>query len=253
VLHLVKANSNTLDIGKMDEALMDLGFVIKDDLDDLIQDVLAGNESGLNRESLWRRIVEEIVGLVQSYSGNPYGKNAVKIVESFRYFPPEVLDYTLSRIVNPLIEEVKDAIKVSEGLLGNDDLEALKTKNYLNKVEWIIKDLEKLLGDDNVRFQAIANAYADEVNSCAVKAFNHFKNQKLSMMLIQWANSLPSFSRVKSQIEKNLGIISTKSINPSNGQGCFGILLRMLKGFLKILLLGLALVVFKVFLLKLIG
>lgn len=124
VLRLVRANGRTLDKDEMDEALEDLGFVIDDDLDDSIQEVLAGNESGVNRESLWRRVVDELVGLVQSYSTNPYGKNSVRIVESLWSFPSEARDYASSKILNPLIEEVNEAIKVSEDLRANDDLES---------------------------------------------------------------------------------------------------------------------------------
>lgn len=228
VLRLVRANGGTLDKDEMDEALEDLGFVIDDDLDDSIQDVLSGNEAGLDRESLWRRVVDEIVGLVQSSAGTPYGKNALKIVESFWSFPSEARDYVSSKIVNPLIEEVKDAIKVSEELRADEDLEALKAKNQLGKVEKIIKDLEEVLGEEDIRFQTIANAYADEVCACAVKALNKFKDPKLAMSLIQWADSLPSFSRVKSRIEENLEIIQGW-VEEDEEDELFGELVKKLK------------------------
>ncbi len=228
VIRFVRANGGTLDKDEMDEALEDLGFVIDDDLDDSIQDVLSGNESGLDRESLWRRVVDEVVGLVQSSAGTPYGKSALKIVESFWSFPAEARDYASSKIVNPLIEEVHEAIKVSEGLRADEDLEALKAKNQLGKVEKIIKDLEEVLGEEDIRFQTIANAYADEVCDCAVKALNKFKDPKLAMSLIQWADSLPSFSRVKSRIEENLEIIQGW-VEEDEEDELFGELVRKLK------------------------
>ncbi len=203
VIRLVKANGRTLNKEDMDEALEDLGFVIDDDLDNSIQEVLAGNESGVNRESVWRRVVDELVVLVQSYSNNPYGKNSLRIVESLWSFPSEARDYASSKILNPLIEEINEAIKVSEDLRANDNLEALKVKNRLDEVVKLVWDLKEILGDDDIRFQAVANAFADEVCSCAVKALNDFKDPKLSMMFIQWAATLPSFSRIKSRIEEN--------------------------------------------------
>ncbi len=228
VLHLLRANGGALDKEEMDEALEDLGFVIDDDLDDSIQDVLLGNESGLDRESLWRRVVDEVVSLVQSSAGAPYGKNAVKIVESFWSFPTESRDYVSSKIINPLIEEIKDAIKVSEELRANEDLEALKAKNRLDTVEKIIKDLEEVLGEEDIRFQTIANAYADEVCDCAIQALNEFKDSKLAMSLVQWANSLPSFSHVKSRIEENLEIIQGW-VEEDEEDGIFGELVKKLK------------------------
>jgi len=228
VLRLVRANGGMLDKEEMDEALEDLGFVIDDDLDDSIQDVLSGNESGLDRESLWRRVVDEVVGLVQSSAGTPYGKNALKIVESFWSFPAEARHYASSKIVNPLVEEVQEAIKVSEGLRAEEDHEELKAKNQLGKVEKIIEDLEEVLGEEDIRFQTIANAYADEVCACAVKALNNFKDPKLAMTLIQWADSLPSFSRVKSRIEENLEIIQGW-VEEDEEDELFGELVKKLK------------------------
>ena len=228
VLRLVRANGGMLDKDEMDEALEDLGFVIDDDLDNSIQDVLSGNESGLDRESLWRRVVDEVVGLVQSSAGTPYGKNALKIVESFWSFPAEARDYASSKIVNPLIEEVQEAIKVSEGLRAEEDLEELKARNQLGKVEKIIEDLEEVLGEEDIRFQTIANAYADEVCACAVKALNNFKDPKLAMSLIQWADSLPSFSRVKSRIGENLEIIQGW-VEEDEEDELFGELVKKLK------------------------
>jgi len=207
VLHLLKASGKTLDSSEMDEALEALGFVIDDDLDESVHDVLTGNETGLNRDSLWRRVVDEMVSLVQSYSNNSYGKNAVKVIDSLWSFPADARDYASSKILNPLIEEVNDAIKISEDLRANDDLEALKSKNRLDKVEKIIMDLKDVLGEDDIRFQTVANAYADEACACAVKALNHFKNPKLSNLLIQWAASLPSYSRIRARIEENLETI----------------------------------------------
>ena len=228
VLRLVRANGGMLDKDEMDEALEDLGFVIDDDLDNSIQDVLSGNESGLDRESLWKRVVDEVVSLVQSSAGTPYGKNALKIIESIWSFPAEARDYASSKIVNPLIEEVQEAIKVSEGLRAEEDLEELKAKNQLGKVEKIIEDLEEVLGEEDIRFQTIANAYADEVCACAVKALNNFKDPKLAMSLIQWADSLPSFSRVKSRIEENLEIIQGW-IEEDEEDELFGELVKKLK------------------------
>jgi hypothetical protein len=228
VLHLLKADSPALNKQEMDEALEVLGFVIDDDLDDSIQDVLAGNESSLNRENLWRRVVDEIVSLIQSCSGNPYGRNALKVVESFWSFPADAREYVSSKIVNPLIQDVQDAIKVSEGLRADEDLEALKAKNNLDKVEWIIRELEEVLGEDDIRFQTIANAFADEVCACAVKALNKFNNPKLAMTLIQWADDLPSFSRVKSRIEENLETIQGW-VDDDEEDELFGELVKKLK------------------------
>jgi hypothetical protein len=228
VLRLVTATGKNLNKEVMDEALEDLGFVIDDDLDGSIQDVLSGNESSMDREFLWRRVIDELIELIQSYSSNPYGKNAVRIVESLWSFPSEAREYASSKILNPLIEEINEAIKVSEDLRSNDDLEELKKKNRLDKIESLIWNLNEILGEDDIRFQTVANAYADEICSCSVKALNHFKNPKLSLMIIQWAANLPSFSGIKIRIEENLEIIQGWADDDENDE-IFGDVLKKLK------------------------
>ncbi len=228
VLRLVIANGKNLNKEAMDEALEDLGFVIDDDLDGSIQDVLSGNESSMDRKFLWRRVIDELIELIQSYSSNPYGKNAVRIVESLWSFPAEAREYASSKILNPLIEEINEAIKVSEDLRSNDDPEELKKKNRLDKIESLIWDLNEILGEDDIRFQTVANAYADEICSCSVKALNHFKNPKLSLMLIQWAASLPSFSGIKARIEENTEIIQAWVVDEEDDE-IFGEVVKKLK------------------------
>jgi hypothetical protein len=207
VLHLVNATAQNLDKDKMDEALEDLGFVIDDHLDDSIEDVLSGSDSGLDRDRLWRGIVDELISRIQSSRGTPYGKKSVLLADSFWAFPIDAREYATSKIITPLIEEISDAIKRSEALRSEENLDSLKAKNFLDKVEPVIRDLEVVLGDDDSRFQTIANAYADEVCDCAVQALNKFKNPKLAFSLAKWSQTLPAFSRVKSRIEENLEII----------------------------------------------
>lgn len=207
VIRLLKATQDTLNRDELDEALEDIGFVIDDELEHSIEDVLLGNESGIDRENVWRRVADDMVGLAQSCPEKPYGNSAIQIVDSFWSFPTESREYVSSKIVNPLIEKVREAIKVSEELRSDDNLNALKAKNYLDKVEDIITDLQDTIGEDDIRFQTVANAYADEVCDCAIKALNQFEDVKLAMLLIKWAHSLPSFSRVSLRIEENMEAI----------------------------------------------
>ena len=228
VLNLLNASRIGLDVKKMDEALEDLGFVIDDYLEGSIQDVLGGNESSVNRKNLGRKVVDAVLEVVNSYGVDTYGKNAIRLVGSFWSFPLEASDYASSRIINPLIEEVNDAIKVSERLRENNDLEALKAKNRLDGVELIIKNLREVLDEEDIRFQSVANAYADEIRACAVLALNTFNNPKLAYMLIQWALSLPSFSRVKERIEENTEIIKGWVEDDENDE-IYGAIVKKLK------------------------
>ncbi len=104
-----------------------------------------------------------------------------------------------------MAEAVQKAIHDSEHVRRSesDQLATLKRKNGLDKIENIINELEAALGEDSPKFQAIANEYADELRCCAVTALNDYKDVKTAAMYIDWAERMPSFARVKSQIEEN--------------------------------------------------
>lgn len=207
VLHLANSNVYGIDTTKMDEALEDLGLLLEDDLDTAVGDISVGNEFALDKLKLWKRVIDEVISLVESDPEEPYGENCVLLLDSLWSFPEAAQDYASAKIINPLIDKIKEAIKASEGLREDEDLEALQAKNGLQEVETIIWALEQVLGEQDNRFQTIANAYADEVCDCAIAAINKFKNPKLAKVLIEWAEALPSFARVKTRIEENREVL----------------------------------------------
>ena len=203
VLRLLTAAKVSLDSEGFDEALEDLGFVIDDDLDQSIQAVLGGNEAGLNREAFWKRMIDELLALVHSYPTKPYGKYSISIVDSFWSFPDPAKDYAASKVINPLIETIQEAIARSESRRGTDDFESIKKKNGLDGVETIIQQLHEVLDENDLRFQSIANAYANEICSCAVHALNEHEDPIVASMLINWAAEMPSYARVENRITEN--------------------------------------------------
>ena len=209
LIHLINAVSSGLNVEELNRSLKDIGLVVSAYLDDSIRDVLAGGEAGVNRDSLLRRLVDEIIAIAQLDADSPYGKGGIGMISSFSSFPSPARDYASAKLVNPLVEEVNEAIKKSEALRAEDNLDELMLRNRLNRVEGIIKSLQEVLGSDDIRLQTIANAYADEICSCAVKALNDFEDPKLASVLIQWAGTLPSFSRIKTRIAENTAAVQS--------------------------------------------
>jgi hypothetical protein len=204
ILRLFLSSEQGFDREEFDNALADLGFVIDDHLDDSIEDVLGGANSGINRESLWKKIVDELLLIAKAAPNAPYGVNSVQIIDSFWSFPHEAKDYVNSKVINPLVEVVQKAIEDSKRLRSDKaQLPALRRNNGLDKVEYIILELETALGEESPKFQSIANAYADELCSCAVTALNQYDEVGLASMYIEWAAKMPSFARVQSRIEEN--------------------------------------------------
>lgn len=209
VLLFLQSNvSASLDISYFDQALEDLGYLSDDYLDQSVEAVLAGNETGLNRDHLCKHIIDELLDFIKKSKNQPYGKGLVGLLGSFSEgssfwsFSEEIENYAYSKIISPLADEVKNAITISEEFREKNDNIALKNKNDLEKVAWIITDLYQALDDSDVRLQSLANAYVDEILACSVRAYNDLDDEDLSLALLNWADSLPCYGRMIEVIEE---------------------------------------------------
>lgn len=182
-------------------ALEDIGFVADDRLEETMSEVI-NDTSTVSPEVLRRSIVDVVVPL-SADSDRPYGLNGIMLPDFCWSFSPDALDYLKAKVSNPLINLVQDAIDRSKSLREDGpSLDDLRRKNGLTRVEHIIYELQVALGDDNHRFQAIANSFADEVIACAVRAINKFQAVSTAVVLADWAAELPSFGQTSEWITK---------------------------------------------------
>lgn len=189
---------------KFAEALEDIGFVVDDHLDESVNEVLGVGAVGLNKDALWKRVVDTLVDTAQSVPGNPYGTNAMALVSACWSFPHSTLDHIKATVTNPVLERVEAAIAASKARRKvadqSSDFEDLR---QLKDAESLLKELQLVLGDEHPRFQTVANDFADELSDCSVMANNEFDDLDLAMKLIDWSARIPTFGQVKIRIAKN--------------------------------------------------
>lgn len=187
-------------------ALEDIGFVTHYRIEETMSEVI-NDTSSLSPEVLRRSIVDVVVALAAA-PDRPYGLNGIMLPDFCWSFSPDALDYLNAKVSNPLINLVKDAIDRSKSLREDGpSLDGLRRKNGLTRVEHIIYKLQVALGDDNHRFQAIANSFADEVIACAVLAINKYQAVSTAVVLADWAAELPSFGQTSEWITKQMKAI----------------------------------------------
>lgn len=186
------------------DALEDIGFVVDDHLDESVAEVLGAAAVGLNKEALWKRVVDTLVSLAQAIPDYPYGTNAMALVSDCWSFPTSTLDYIKARVTNPVIERVDAAVEASakrrESAKSSADLDAPR---QFKEAELLLVELQLVLKDEDPRFQGIANRFADELCACAILANNKFDDFDLAIKLIDWSVRMPSFGRVKARIAEN--------------------------------------------------
>lgn len=186
------------------DALEDIGFVVDDHLDESVDEVLGAAAVGLNKEALWKRVVDTLVGIAQAIPGNPYGTNAMALVSDCWTFPPSTLDYIKTRLTLPVIERVEAAVEASKKRRESTvDASAVDARRQFKEAEMLLVELQLVLGDEDPRFQAAANHFSEELCACAIMAYNKFDDLDVAAKLIEWAVRLPSFGRVKARIAEN--------------------------------------------------
>jgi len=229
---LINSNSDeeeSFDKDIFDSVLKDFGIVIGDLLEESIQNVMGDAAPRINRQDLRKKIVDEFITIILSNKNNPYGTNGVAIINSCVSFPDDVQSYIESKVVNPIIEKIQNAIQKSSELRNNDDqLSALKSSNGLDPIANLIYELQIVLDEDSPKFQSIANEFAEELCSCAVKALNVYKEIGLSEKLINGASNMPSFSRIKSRIEENKKIIY-RNVEAEKEEVIFSVVDKLIK------------------------
>ncbi len=204
-------SEESFDKDAFDSALEDFSVVIGDLLDESIRDVLGAGDTRIDRQAIKKKIVDEFITMTLSISHKPYGTNAVGIINSCGSFPEDARDYILSKVANPIVEQIQKIIQKSAQLREDDSqLTALKKGNGLTKAGKLVNELHAALSENNPKFQSIANEFADELCSCAVKAINDYEDTELASKFIEWANKSSSFSRIRSRIEENKEIIDRR-------------------------------------------
>lgn len=190
--------------GVFNYAINDFGMVINYLLADVSQDVLGSSDTHVDHQVLSKKIADEFIAVILSLPNKPYGTNGVEVIKYCSSFPEDIQDYISSKVVNPIIEQIQKSIQKSEELRSdNDQLASLKKCNGLTKAGKLINELGSVLNENNPKFQSIANEYANELCACAISAVNDYEEIELGSKLIELANKMPSFSRVKSRIQEN--------------------------------------------------
>jgi hypothetical protein len=229
VLKLWLATQGTsFDRSKFADALEDIGFVVDDHLDESVDEVIGAAAVGLNKEALWKRVVDTLAGIAQAIPGNPYGTNAMALVSHCWTFPPSTLDYIEARLTLPVIERVEAAVEASKLRRESAaEASAVDARRQFKETEMLLVELQLVLGDEDPRFQAVANHFSEELCACAIMAYNKFDDLDVAAKLIEWADRLPSFGRVKARIAENKATFDENSKHRKN--------LKLIEPFVKVL------------------
>lgn len=198
------ATGNSFHKDRFDKGLESLGWILRHAFDEAAQ-VFAGRAADANiRDSIWKRAVDEILKFTSSLSGAPYGPHGLGLLNACGLFPTEAADYLKSKTANPIIERIEEAVShCAHRRQNNPSPEGLNYCFGLIDVSEDFYTLKAHLGENDLRFQTLANKLADEICSCAVLALNEYKEIDMAASLMGVAAKMPSNGHVKNRIEQN--------------------------------------------------
>lgn len=208
VLYLWLATKDKFDRVRFDQALTDLGFVIDEHLEQSVEAVLGAAAAGLNKEALWKRVVDALVATAQAAPNEPYGVGAMALASKCKTFPPAAVDYIRERLVNPVIETLEAAIvKSAAQREASTNSRHIMADGNLRRLAKVLPELQFALGEDDTRYQVVANAFANEVCQCAIDVSNKYDDEERAVEIITWAMTLPAYGRVKDRLAENKPIL----------------------------------------------
>ena len=192
-----------LAIGTVDPVLFkclynDIGAVLSDHSAEFLEEAAIDRADIFDLNPVFEKVVADLLGVARQYYDR--AENQLEWIDLFAAFPRESKKYAKLKIVSPIMQQVQDAIEYSEQLRARKDLNALRKFNHLKELEGVIHQLHAVLGDHDVSFTAVANAYVDEICTCSVLAHNQFDETALAVKMLEWAAQLPSYGSIKQNV-----------------------------------------------------
>lgn len=187
------------------DALSDIGFAIRRDLNDIEAATLGQAAGSVHADAAFRRrVIDALVTAGQAPGAKAFGKRGLGMIKHFKAFPSEARDYARTKLTGPVVDDIERAIagsasrrQASEIRLRLSDLKPLEQASEL------VNQLEQALGADDGQVQSIANKAVDELLSCSIKAFNDLDDVPLAAAYMDLATETPCSGQVKTRLAEN--------------------------------------------------
>lgn len=186
------------------------GSIIKD-LEKIKNNTLQSNKNIVETSATSKNVIDNLIDYALDME-----VSTLQLLGAFSNYAEDMQDYAESKIINPYITEAEDVINEVEQCLTEEESWAIYgLVDKLKNKELLIRELD--LYCSNYKAQRVVNNYAETAKRCSVFAHNELNETEFAQEIIDWANELPAYGKVKSDILDNKAkleeIIEEESIN----------------------------------------
>ena len=212
-----KENSVDFEYLKKGSQMMGL-FINHNGLNSYIKEV-AGDHFKLDSNELEIKVINSIYEKVKSFIGKSNGVSREEFLSYFTTFSKSSVQHIYNKFTGDPIKKVEDQINTTSDLREQNPIEALSFGETLYKnTKSQIASLLKMLGQEDLKYQMLANKLANEILQCGIDYFNKLRDENKAededgnkvLKLCKLAKKLvASFeSQTNARIDENQKIIS---------------------------------------------
>ncbi|MDR3340712.1 MAG: hypothetical protein LBT25_11605 [Candidatus Symbiothrix sp.] len=211
--------SGSFSISRFQKSIELKGLVISSEVFINYVASVTGENTNIAKETLSKEFVDEILQIVDPYLNKINGISTALLIASFKTFPIETRQYLSEKFTGKPISNIESQVeKTKEKRISNPQCADQYGTELHRNVRSELFSLKRILGNNNVRYQALVNKVAEEILLCAIDFFT--KNQALNegdysesaQTLANHALSLGASGQIKNKIEENLKIFNETKI-----------------------------------------
>lgn len=127
----------------------------------------------INSGELTEQFVDETLQWLSPYIGKSHGIEANDVIGLFSEFPPNIQKYLADKFTEEPVREIKDRIDKCTQRRKEFPLKANQFgKDLYSSSKGWLDSLRTTLGNDNVKYQLLANNLANEILQCSIDFYN---------------------------------------------------------------------------------
>ena len=127
----------------------------------------------INSEELTVQFVDETLQWLSPYIGKSHGINTSDVIGLFSAFPSNIQKYLADKFTEEPVREIKNRIDKCTQRRKESPLKANQFgKDLYSSSKGWLDSLRTTLGNDNVKYQLLANNLANEILQCSIDFYN---------------------------------------------------------------------------------
>ena len=209
-LMYLRYNLNGFDKNTFKEFLELTGkFFSNKEFEDYSKKIVNTSKTNISYLEITTAFLDEILNEIRPLIDKKNGISYPEIINSLKFFSSELKDHIISKITSNSVNFLETRIKETDDLRNENPINGVQLgKTLYGDSKDELKQLENILGSDDVKYQILADKLSNEILQCAIDYFNKKDNCDQEdghdiLELVGYASKFSNGDQVKSRIKEN--------------------------------------------------